>query len=322
MSEISLAFALGLSFTWTHRIILPNKLSIYYQLRQDVAMSVNAAIEVRGLSKKYGAKSAVDGIDLTVERGEIFALLGPNGAGKTTTVEILEGYRKASSGDVRVLGFDPATKGTAAQRWRNQIGIVLQSTSDAADLSVVETISHYANYYENPRNVEQVIDEVGLREKVNAKARELSGGQRRRLDVALGIIGSPELLFLDEPTTGFDPEARRSFWELIRVLKAEGTTILLTTHYLDEAQALADRVGVINNGKILDIATPQTLGGRNHAPAKVTWLENGVTNQIHTQDPTAEVLKLSQRFNGQIPELEVLRPNLEEIYLKMIGELR
>ena len=285
-------------------------------------MSVTAAIEVRGLSKKYGAKSAVDGIDLTVERGEIFALLGPNGAGKTTTVEILEGYRKASSGDIKVLGFDPATKGNAAQRWRNQIGIVLQSTSDAADLSVLETISHYANYYENPRDVEQVIDEVGLREKVNSKARELSGGQRRRLDVALGIIGSPELLFLDEPTTGFDPEARRSFWELIKVLKAEGTTILLTTHYLDEAQALADRVGVINNGKILEIATPQTLGGRNHAPAKVTWFENGVTNQIHTQDPTAEVLKLSQRFNGQIPELEVLRPNLEEIYLKMIGELK
>jgi ABC-2 type transport system ATP-binding protein len=273
-------------------------------------MSAGAAIEVRGLSKKYGAKTAVDGIDLTVERGEIFALLGPNGAGKTTTVEILEGYRKASSGDVRVLGFDPATKGNAAQRWRNQIGIVLQ------------TISHYANYYENPRNVEQVIDEVGLREKLNAKARELSGGQRRRLDVALGIIGSPELLFLDEPTTGFDPEARRSFWDLIRTLQAEGKTILLTTHYLDEAQALADRVGVINNGKIIEIATPQTLGGRNHAPAKVTWLENGVTNALHTKDPTAEVLKLSQRFNGQIPELEVLRPNLEEIYLKMIGELK
>jgi ABC-2 type transport system ATP-binding protein len=198
----------------------------------------------------------------------------------------------------------------------------LQSTSDAADLSVFETISHYANYYENPRNVEQVIDEVGLREKLNAKARELSGGQRRRLDVALGIIGSPELLFLDEPTTGFDPEARRSFWDLIRTLKAEGKTILLTTHYLDEAQALADRVGVINNGKIIEIATPQTLGGRNHAPAKVTWLENGVTNSLHTKDPTAEVLKLSQRFNGQIPELEVLRPNLEEIYLKMIGELK
>jgi ABC-2 type transport system ATP-binding protein len=320
--DISLTFTPGLRFTWTHKIILSNKLSIYDQLRQDVAMSVNAAIEVRKLSKRYGAKTAVDDIDLIVERGEIFALLGPNGAGKTTTVEILEGYRKASSGKVSVLGFDPATKGNAAEKWRNQIGIVLQSTSDAADLTVLETISHYANYFDNPRNVEQVIDEVGLREKLNAKVRELSGGQRRRLDVALGIIGSPELLFLDEPTTGFDPEARRSFWELIRVLKTEGATILLTTHYLDEAQALADRVGVINNGKILEIATPQTLGGRNHAPAKVSWLENGVTNQIHTQDPTAEVLKLSQRFNGQIPELEVLRPNLEEIYLKMIGEIK
>ena len=285
-------------------------------------MSSTAAIEVKGLVKRYGAKTAVDGIDLSVESGEIFALLGPNGAGKTTTVEILEGYRIATAGEVKVLGFNPATKGSAGQRWRNQIGIVLQSTSDAADLSVFETISHYANYYENPRNVDQVIEEVGLQEKVNAKARELSGGQRRRLDVALGIIGSPQLLFLDEPTTGFDPEARRSFWDLIRTLKAEGKTILLTTHYLDEAQSLADRVGVINNGKIIEIATPQTLGGRNNAPAKVTWLENGVTNQIHTKDPTAEVLKLSQRFGGSVPELEVSRPNLEEIYLKMIGELK
>jgi len=285
-------------------------------------MSSTAAIEVQGLVKRYGPKSAVDGINLSVESGEIFALLGPNGAGKTTTVEILEGYRTASAGTIKVLGFDPATKGSAGQKWRNKIGIVLQSTSDAADLSVFETISHYANYYDNPRDVDQVIDEVGLREKIDAKARELSGGQRRRLDVALGIIGSPELLFLDEPTTGFDPEARRSFWDLIRTLKAEGKTILLTTHYLDEAQALADRVGVINNGKIIEIATPQTLGGRNNAPAKVTWLENGVTNQILTKDPTTEVLKLSQRFSGSVPELEVLRPNLEEIYLKMIGELR
>ena len=285
-------------------------------------MSSTAAIQVQGLVKRYGAKTAVDGIDLTVESGEIFALLGPNGAGKTTTVEILEGYRTATAGQVKVLGFNPATKGSAGQKWRNQIGIVLQSTSDAADLSVFETISHYANYYDNPRNVDQVIDEVGLREKIDAKARELSGGQRRRLDVALGIIGSPQLLFLDEPTTGFDPEARRSFWELITTLKAEGKTILLTTHYLDEAQALADRVGVINNGKIIEIATPQTLGGRNNAPAKVTWLENGVTNQILTKDPTTEVLKLSQRLGGSVPELEVSRPNLEEIYLKMIGELR
>jgi ABC-2 type transport system ATP-binding protein len=285
-------------------------------------MSITHAIEVVGLVKKYGSKTAIDGIDLKVETGEIFALLGPNGAGKTTTVEILEGYRKATSGQVRVLGFDPATKGSAGQRWRNRIGIVLQSTTDAADLSVIETISHYANYYENPRDVEQVIDEVGLREKINAKARELSGGQRRRLDVALGIIGSPEILFLDEPTTGFDPEARRSFWELIRTLKAEGKTILLTTHYLDEAQELADRVGVINNGKIIEIGTPQTLGGRNTAPAKVSWLENGKQQVIETKDPTTEVIRLNQRFNGEIPELEVSRPNLEEIYLKMIGELK
>jgi ABC-2 type transport system ATP-binding protein len=285
-------------------------------------MNTAAAIEVRGLTKKYGSKVAVAGIDLTVERGEIFALLGPNGAGKTTTVEILEGYRVANSGQVRVLGFDPAIKGAAAQKWRNQIGIVLQSTNDAADLSVLETISHFANYYENPRDVNQVIEEVGLVEKVGAKVRELSGGQRRRLDVALGIIGSPELLFLDEPTTGFDPEARRSFWELIRTLKSEGTTILLTTHYLDEAQALADRVGVINEGVIIEIATPDTLGGRNTAPAKVTWLENGATQELLTKNPTEEVLKLSQRFNNQIPELQVLRPNLEEIYLRMIGELK
>ena len=285
-------------------------------------MNNAAAIQVRGLVKKYGQKVAVAGIDLTVERGEIFALLGPNGAGKTTTVEILEGYRSANSGEVKVLGFDPATKGAAGQRWRNQIGIVLQSASGGADLSVIETISHFANYYQNPRDVQQVIDEVGLREKINAKARELSGGQRRRLDVALGIIGSPELLFLDEPTTGFDPEARRSFWDLIRTLKSEGTTILLTTHYLDEAQALADRVGVINEGKIIEIATPDTLGGRNNAPAKVTWLENGVTNEVLSKNPTEEVIRLSQRFNGQIPELQVLRPNLEEIYLRMIGELK
>ena len=285
-------------------------------------MSNAPAIEIRGLVKKYGSKAAVAGIDLQVENGEIFALLGPNGAGKTTTVEILEGYRNATSGEVRVLGFDPATKGDSGQKWRNRIGIVLQSTSDAADLSVLETISHFANYYEKPRDVNQVISEVGLEEKINAKVRELSGGQRRRLDVALGIIGSPELIFLDEPTTGFDPEARRSFWELIKLLKSEGSTILLTTHYLDEAQALADRVGVINNGKIIEIATPQTLGGRNNAPAKVCWLEDGVSKEILSKDPTTEVAKLSQRFNGQIPELEVLRPNLEEIYLKMIGGLK
>lgn len=285
-------------------------------------MNTAAAIEVRGLVKKYANKTAVAGIDLTVEQGEIFALLGPNGAGKTTTVEILEGYRSANSGDIKVLGFDPATKGSAGQKWRNRIGIVLQSASDAADLSVIETVSHFANYYENPKDIDQVINDVGLTEKIDSKVHQLSGGQRRRLDVALGIIGSPELLFLDEPTTGFDPEARRSFWELIRTLKSEGTTILLTTHYLDEAQELADRVGVINNGKLIEIAPPSTLGGRNTAPAKVTWVENGISKEILTNNPTEEVIKLNQHFNGQIPELQVLRPNLEEIYLRMIGEVK
>jgi len=297
-------------------------LNNHYQLGKDVAVSISPAIEVRGLVKKYGDKTAVAGIDLTVERGEIFALLGPNGAGKTTTVEILEGYRTAKSGRVKVLGFNPVNKGSLAQKWRNQIGVVLQSANDAADLTVIETITHFANYYENPKNVDQVISDVGLTEKRSAKTRQLSGGQRRRLDVALGIIGSPELLFLDEPTTGFDPEARRSFWELIRNLKTEGTTILLTTHYLDEAQELADRVGVINNGKIIEISSPFTLGGRNNAPAKVVWMENGESKEILTSNPTDEVIKLSNRFNGIIPELQVLRPNLEEIYLRMIGELK
>ena len=285
-------------------------------------MNTAPAIEVRGLVKKYSNKTAVAGIDLTVEQGEIFALLGPNGAGKTTTVEILEGYRKANSGEIKVLGFNPATKGIAGQKWRNRIGIVLQSASDAADLSVIETVSHFANYYQNPKDVDQVINDVGLTEKIDSKVHQLSGGQRRRLDVALGIIGSPELLFLDEPTTGFDPEARRSFWDLIRTLKSEGTTILLTTHYLDEAQELADRVGVINNGKLIETSAPSTLGGRNSAPAKVMWVENGVSKELLTSNPTEEIIKLNQQFNGQIPELQVLRPNLEEIYLKMIGEVK
>jgi ABC-2 type transport system ATP-binding protein len=296
------------------------------KVRQDVAMSTNTiskpAIEISGLTKRYGQKMAVDGIDLTVYQGEIFALLGPNGAGKTTTVEILEGFRNLTGGKVKVLDFDPATKGESGRKWRNKIGIVLQSTTDAADLSVQETVEHFSHYYENPRNVDEVIDEVGLREKAKELARNLSGGQRRRLDVALGIIGSPELLFLDEPTTGFDPEARRAFWDLLNKLRSEGTTIFLTTHYLDEAEALADRVGVITNGKIIEIATPSTLGDRGNAPARITWLENGQIAELETAEPTAELKKLSARFNGEIPQLQVIRPNLEDIYLRMIGENR
>ena len=280
------------------------------------------AIEIKGLVKKYGDKYAVNGIDLTVAQGEIFALLGPNGAGKTTTVEILEGFRNLTSGEIKVLDFNPATKGAAGRAWRNRIGIVLQSTTDAADLTVQETMEHFANYYENPRDVNEVIDAVGLREKAKDFARNLSGGQRRRLDVALGIIGSPELLFLDEPTTGFDPEARRAFWDLINKLRSEGTTIFLTTHYLDEAEALADRVGVITNGKIIEIATPATLGNRVNAPARITWFENNKVNEIESMNPTAEVKKLMDRFNGEVPQLQVIRPNLEDIYLRMIGENR
>ena len=277
------------------------------------------AIEVTGLRKSYGDVHAVQGIDLTIATGEIFALLGPNGAGKTTAVEILEGFRSRDSGDVSVLGFDPREEGHAAREWRNRIGIVLQSTSDSGDLTVIETIEHFSGYYSNPRNVAEVINSVGLDEKAGSLIRKLSGGQRRRLDVALGIIGNPELLFLDEPTTGFDPEARRAFWALIQKLRGDGTTILLTTHYLDEAEALADRVGVINNGQIIEIATPAELGGRSTAQALVTWRDGSNVNSESTNNPTALVSKLMEQFNGEIPELTVTRPSLEDIYLTMIG---
>lgn len=277
------------------------------------------AIEVTDLRKSYGDVHAVQGIDLSIASGEIFALLGPNGAGKTTTVEILEGFRSRDGGDVSVLGFDPREEGHAAREWRNRIGIVLQSTSDSGDLTVIETIEHFSGYYSNPRNVEEVINSVGLDEKSSSLIRKLSGGQRRRLDVALGIIGNPELLFLDEPTTGFDPEARRAFWALIQKLRGDGTTILLTTHYLDEAEALADRVGVINNGQILEIATPAELGGRSTSQALVTWRDGSDVKSESTDNPTALVNSLTSKFNGEIPELTVTRPSLEDIYLTMIG---
>ena len=280
---------------------------------------MSSVINVRGLEKSYGSNRAVAGIDLTIEPGEIFALLGPNGAGKTTTVEILEGFRNRDRGEVSVLGVDPAIKGEAARKWRNRIGIVLQSTSDAGDLSVSETIAHFAKYYSNPRNVAEVINAVGLTEKADELIRTLSGGQRRRLDVALGIIGSPELLFLDEPTTGFDPEARRAFWALIEELRKSGTTILLTTHYLDEAEALADRVAVINHGQIIEVATPALLGGRATSLATVSWKgANGLQSE-RTDNPTALIRKLTESYKDEIPELTVKRASLEDIYLEMIG---
>jgi ABC-2 type transport system ATP-binding protein len=280
---------------------------------------MNHAIKVRGLKKSYDGKIAVNGIDLEVLKGEIFAILGPNGAGKTTTVEILEGYRDRDSGDVAVLELDPEHLGSQSSSWRNRIGIVLQSTSDAGDLSVSETIHHFSHYYTNPKNPDDVITLVGLDEKRDDRVHNLSGGQRRRLDVALGIVGSPEILFLDEPTTGFDPEARRAFWGLIRTLKSEGTTILLTTHYLDEAEELADRVAVINHGKIIEIATPATLGGRHLSKATITWKENERMQSKISANPTFDIQELSKTFNGDIPELTVTRPTLEDIYITMIG---
>jgi ABC-2 type transport system ATP-binding protein len=280
---------------------------------------MNSVIEVNELRKSYGALSVVKGISLAIKKGEIFAILGPNGAGKTTTVEILEGFRTADSGSVRVLDTDPAIKGKAALEWRNRIGIVLQSTQDTAELTVREAITHFASYYSNPREVEDVINLVGLNEKADDRARTLSGGQRRRLDVGLGIIGRPEVLFLDEPTTGFDPEARRAFWLLIRQLRDEGTTILLTTHYLDEAEALADRVAVMNHGEILEISTPALLGGRANAQATISWSEGGMSKSETSDSPTAFVKSLSERLGGEVPDLSIHRPSLEDIYLSMIG---
>ena len=276
-------------------------------------------IEVKGLTKNYGDVHAVRGIDLNIEQGEIFSILGPNGAGKTTTVEILEGFRTRDSGSVSVLGFDPNTRGHQSREWRNRIGIVLQTSGDAGDLTVFETINHFHGYYSKPRDVDEVINSVGLKEKEHSLIRNLSGGQRRRLDVALGIIGNPELIFLDEPTTGFDPEARRAFWSLIKNLRSDGATIVLTTHYLDEAEALADRVAVINRGVIVEISTPTDLGGRATSQATVAWRDGDQIKSEKTDNPTAVVSSLAARFNGEVPELVVTRPSLEDIYLEMIG---
>ncbi len=279
------------------------------------------AISVRGLRKTYKTKDgpvhAVDGLDLDVHHGEVFALLGPNGAGKTTTVEILEAYRKRDGGEVAVLGHDPAHPSPA---WRQRIGIVLQSNNDLSELTVEEVVRLFTTFYTRPSDPLEVIELVGLSEKRRTRSRGLSGGQRRRLDVALGILGRPELLFLDEPTTGFDPEARREFWGLIVDLSAGGTTIMLTTHYLDEAEQLADRVAVINRGRIVALDTPAHLGGRDTAQATVRWQENGDVHVVETATPTRVVADLAARFDGEVPSLVVSRPSLEDTYLRLIGE--
>ncbi|MGW6706492.1 ABC transporter ATP-binding protein [Streptomyces sp. NPDC054956] len=277
------------------------------------------AVEVRGLRKQYGDVTAVDGLDLTIRQGEVFGLLGPNGAGKSTTVEILQGHRERDGGEVLVLGADPATGGRA---WRSRVGIVWQDESAPAELTVRETVEHFARYYPAPRDPAEVIALVGLEQKRDQRVKGLSGGQRRRLDVALGVIGDPELLLLDEPTTGFDPAARRQFWDLIRLLSDAGTTIVLTTHYLEEAEALADRLAVVARGKVVAEGEPAELRARLGTGATVEWTDrDGGTRSTETQTPTRTVAELMARFDGEIPDLRITRPTLEDVYLRLTGQL-
>ena len=297
------------------------------------------AVSARGLRKSYGDVEAVRGLDLEIGRGEVFAFLGPNGAGKTTTVEILEGYRERTAGEISVLGEDP---GTAGLEWRERIGIVLQQCRMRPVLTVRETLELYAGYYRAPRAVEATIELVGLAEKADARAGKLSGGQQRRLDVAVALIGDPELLFLDEPTTGFDPSARRQAWEVIASLRELGKTVFLTTHYMDEAQALADRVAIIARGEIVAEGAPGELGGRAQAATEISFaapppgagalpplaaaaLDGGAANGTVRLRSSAPVELLNELTGWalergvELAGLEVRRPSLEDVYLELTG---
>jgi ABC-2 type transport system ATP-binding protein len=274
-------------------------------------------ISINGLRKSYGEAEAVRGIDLEVMRGEVFAFLGPNGAGKTTTVEILEGYRKRSGGEVAVLGEDPERAG---REWRERIGIVLQSCRLDPYLTVRESLELYAGYYVSPRPVDEVVELVGLGDKADARTGKLSGGQQRRLDVGMALVGDPELLFLDEPTTGFDPQARRQAWEAIAGLRDLGKTVFLTTHYMDEAQRLADRVAVIAGGEIVARGTPEDLGDRDSQPTTITYRGPDGEVSLSTTTPVQTLNELTGRALEQgfeLDELEVKRPSLEDVYLEL-----
>jgi ABC-2 type transport system ATP-binding protein len=274
-------------------------------------------ISVRGLRKSYGEVEAVRGIDLEVRPGEVFALLGPNGAGKTTTVEILEGYRQRSGGEVSVLGEDP---GSADREWRGRIGIVLQSSRPDPYLTVRESLGLFAGYYPAPLAVDDVIAIVGLEEQADTRARKLSGGQQRRLDVGMALVGDPELLFLDEPTTGFDPQARRQAWEAIAGLRDLGKTVVLTTHYMDEAQRLADRATIIARGKVVARGTPESLGNRESGPTTISYRRNGEEIRLETDDPVRALNELTGRAleeGAELEALEVSRPSLEDVYLEL-----
>ncbi|HLM37872.1 MAG TPA: ABC transporter ATP-binding protein [Gaiellaceae bacterium] len=277
------------------------------------------AIAVRDLRKSYGELEAVRGLSFEVQVGEVFGLLGPNGAGKTTTVEILEGYRKRDAGEVEVLGTDPAKAGGD---WRERIGVVLQSSAMYETVTVAESLKIFAGYYREPRPVDEVVELIGLQEKRNNRVRLLSGGQRRRLDLGLALVGDPELLFLDEPTTGFDPGARRRAWEMIRSLRSLGKTILLTTHYLDEAEQLADRVAVLRQGKIAAVGAPAELTGST-LQTEIRYRENGREVVVHTDEPTRVLNELTSVALAEGRELEglvVRRPSLEEVYLSLTEE--
>ncbi|PHQ52443.1 ABC transporter [Streptomyces cinnamoneus] len=282
-------------------------------------MSDGSAVRVRDLRKAYGHRTVLDGVDLDVGRGEVVAVLGPNGAGKTTLTEILEGYRGRDGGEVTVLGEDP---GTAGPDWRDRIGIVLQGNGDLAHLTPREAFRHFAGYYSTPRDPDELLAVVGLVEQAGKRIGKLSGGQRRRVDVGLSMLGDPELIFLDEPTTGFDPEARRRFWDTVRSLRASGTSVLLTTHYLDEAEALADQVAVLAHGRVVAAAPPAELGGAGRRRPVVHWRENGTPRQETTDDPSAVVQRLTRELGGSVPDLRVESPSLEDVYLDMISDDR
>ena len=275
-----------------------------------------SVVEVSGLTKTYrGGFQALKGISFEIHRGETFALLGPNGAGKSTAIEILEGYRDRSGGTVSVLGVDPHH---ATLEWKSRLGIVLQNTGEAPTASVKELLTHFAGFYPRARRVDEVIAAVGLTEKAKTPVRKLSGGQRRRVDVALGIIGQPDLLFLDEPTTGFDPEARRQFWDLIRGLQGEGTTILLTTHYLDEAAELSQRAAILVGGELASIGPIDELGGPASRVPVVRWRHDGVVHEERTSSPGEFVTRLVAASGREPENLEVVRPSLEDIYLSFV----